>query len=112
MVLKFISSIRNGKILCSNGFRYHRVKLGYWKCSKQYCKLSIRTSGEQETDQIVVSKEFKKENAIICKNPDIEKVLEAYLEWLNDQHIDEPMTYFEFACHLAMQKMRLQVLKF
>ncbi len=52
MPLKFIPSGRGKNMLFCDGYYYHRIKFGYWRCANSHCKLIIRTTGDDETDEI------------------------------------------------------------
>lgn len=111
MPLVFNKSNRGGKLLFCGGFYYHRIRKGYWRCADSRCKIIFRTTGDETTDEVVVTKKFKEANKEFCKHASKEEMLDAYLEWVQDIHIDEYVENTEYQVNLAVKNMKQQVLK-
>ena len=89
MPLVFDPSSRGKKVLYCDGFYYHRLRTGYWRCADSRCQIIFRTTGDETTDEVKITKKFRDENPEICKHGSEASVLNAYLLWVRDLHDDE-----------------------
>ena len=117
--MKFVKSIRGGKLLCLNGFvlsiNYRRNNKTYWNCRKANCKFTAVTEGqellsskgehrhppEQAKNEIKKALERAK---TICKNEPHKPLKRAYREAFEEVDMENELNLDDFP---SLQKYQI-----